>query len=135
MGRLGLVLIAVVAAVAGCAAPTGEDRAREQAFATAKQLARQGEISLVSRSDLGPGSVAYLSRLVLAPDTVLGSWSKPGFATDGDLVGWLDVAMTRTSTNDVFTSGAEVTVCFRFTVRWSDDDGAQYRYTEQDCPS
>ncbi|MGC4893882.1 hypothetical protein [Micromonospora sp. DT31] len=55
-------------------------------------------------------------------------------AEPGAVVGWVDVALTRTSSDGVFVEGATVTTCPRFEVFWSDREGAQFTYHTKDCP-
>ncbi|KXK63572.1 hypothetical protein AWW66_02125 [Micromonospora rosaria] len=132
-------MLAVTAlTLVGCA--DGIDRgrrdARDAALADAQRYVRDAEVAAISRGDLGDGSVRYLrGRLAEAGAQVLGSGSVPGMAEAGPVVGWVDAALTRSSTNTVWAEGATVTTCVRFEVSWSDRAGARYVYHVKDCPA
>ncbi|TDB94176.1 hypothetical protein E1091_11240 [Micromonospora fluostatini] len=125
-------MLAVTAlTLVGCAdaVDRGRQDARDAALADAQRYVRDAEVAAISRSDLGDGSVRYLrGRLAEAGAQVLGSGSLPGQAEAGPVVGWVDAALTRTSSNTVWAEGATVTTCVRFEVSWSDRAGARYVY-------
>ncbi len=106
------------------------------ALRDAKVYTRDAEVAAISRTELGNGSVRYLRKhLAESNGQVLDSWSSSGMAEPGPVVGWVDVALTRTSSDSVFSKGATVTTCMRFEVSWSDGNGAEYSHHVKDCPA
>ncbi|MEV4691118.1 hypothetical protein AB0K27_08335 [Micromonospora echinospora] len=136
--RRGLALAAVALALVGCADSTeqGRQEAKDMALGAAEVYTRDAEVAAISRTELGDGSVRYLrGHLARSNEQVLDSWSRSGMAKSGPVVGWVDVALARTSSDSVFSKGATVTTCIRFEVSWSDRDGAQYSHHVKDCPA
>ncbi|MEU2698490.1 MULTISPECIES: hypothetical protein [Micromonospora] len=136
--RRGLALAAALLTLVGCADSTeqGRQEAKDMALRDAEAYTRDAEVAAISRTELGNGSVRYLrEHLAKSNGQVLDSWSSSGMAEPGPVVGWVDVALTRTSSDSVFSKGATVTTCIRFEVYWSDRNGAQYSHHAKDCPA